>query len=508
MLRRSSSLPLWAFVLVACAGAVDARAEDEMVWNGSLALRTQATVPSWAETLSSTADQPLLHGLVEANAQTRAKWFDKRLSLVSDVSLFAQRGFFFVDDGDAVLDHDIAEHHPRLVISELSLRLELFETVDVTVGKQRVVWGTGIANNPTDVINPPRDPTDPAFQRAGTWQLKVDVPLENLTWSAFFAPTILHSEVGVPVAAFAWPDFAFRSAAKRDNELHWSAGARLYVLVADTDLNLWVVWSNLDAPNDATGTASTFADKTRLMASASRLLGDQIEVHGELRLQTGSSRVYVDEDCVVDDAALVGCAFGGTAPIARTDLESDELVPHALLGFRWLPPDESVFTVEYLYAGDGYDNDELAAFFALQALVRDRTRAGLPVPTLGPASTDGLPARNPVDVLRQHTLFLSYTRPRIFDDFTVGVGAVVAVEDLSSLVNVSLTWSAREWLQLQAFAFVPTPSLPRLAGGDVAIFANPFSAPLVNDSTGDRIVGAYDVVPFSARAVVEARVFF
>ncbi|MDP2342761.1 MAG: hypothetical protein Q8O67_17530 [Deltaproteobacteria bacterium] len=468
-------------VVVVVCFALSARAEDELGFNGSLAGRGQLTLPS-SSSLSSTRDLPIVHGLAEANVQARGRWFDRRLSLLADASLFAQRGFGFYDDGDFFLDHDIPEDHPRLVVSELSLRAELFEHLDVTVGKTRVVWGSGISSNPTDVLNPPRDPTDPSFQRAGIWQLKVDVPVDNVTWSAFFAPTILHTEAGLPMAAFAWPSYAIAGAARRDSELHWAAGARLYALVADTDLNLWMVWSNL--------AGDAFEDKTRVMGSVSRLVGDQLEVHGEVMFQTGTTRLYADEGCVDDDGALLGCVIAGRLPIAAARLQDNDVLPRALLGFRWMPAEielltEAILTVEYLYAADGYDDDELAALFKLQALARDRIRRGepAPIPTTT-TSSDGLPPRVGVDALRKHTLFVSFTKPRIFEDFTVTAGLVAAPEDLSGLVSLNTVWSAQEWLQLQAFVFVPVPSL---LGDDVDAFGGS---------------------PFAARAVVEARVFF
>ncbi len=478
------------------AGAPAAQAEDELLWNGSVAGRGQLTLPS-SSSLSSTRDLPIVHGLAEANLQARGRWFERHLSLLVDASLFAQRGFGFVDDVQVIFDHDIAEDHPLLVVSELSLRAELLEHLDLTVGKTRVVWGSGIATNPTDVLNPLRDPTDPSFQRTGIWQLKLDVPVDNVTWSAFFAPTILHTEAGLPVAALAWPSFAIGGAAPRDNELHWAAGARLYALVLDTDVNLWMVWSNL--------ATDAFKDKVRMMGSVSRLVGDQLEVHGEVLLQTGTTRPYADPGCVADDASLVGCVIAGRQPVTLAKIDDDEVLPRALLGVRWMPSGapltDAILTVEYLYAADGYDVDELGDLFALQALVRDRVRAGQPTPTPPSTSSDGLPSRVGVDALRRHTLFLSFSKPRIFEDFTLTAGAVAAPEDLSGLLTGNVLWSAQEWLQLQAFVFVPVPSGARLL--DVRGASWP-SAPVVNDD----VTGAFDGSPFSVRALIEARVFF
>ena len=103
-------------VPLVCASALapaPARAadDDELTWNGALATRGLLTTPS-DHALLSTADQPVLGALVEANLQARGRWFERSLSLVSDASLFVAGGSVYADlDEDgylvAVDDHDV-----------------------------------------------------------------------------------------------------------------------------------------------------------------------------------------------------------------------------------------------------------------------------------------------------------------------------------------------------------------------------------------------------------------
>jgi hypothetical protein len=513
--RASVFAPTFALAagIVVSVGAA-ARADEGVMWNGSVAGRALLTTPS-DHALLSTRDQPVLGALFETNVQARGQWFDRTLSLVSDASLFLAGGAVYADlDADGVLvavaDHDVVAHRPRLVLSEVRLRWDPFEHVNVTVGKQRVVWGAGFANNPTDVLNPPRDPTDPAFQRAGVWLARVDAPFEHVTFSAFVAPAVLLQANGLPVAMLRTPDFDFVGGPPRDDDLHWAAAARAYALVADTDVNVWAVWKDRYG-DDVEGRAQG-------MVSVSRLVGAGVELHGEALLQKGSARVATNPDCVVDDAALRGCALAGTSPLDRDLVDDTALFPRVLVGGRYMPADESLLSIEYLYAADGLDVDAFGNLVFVQKRAGQAQRAGIAVPLPSPgAGADGLPARFGFDVVRRHYLFASYQRPHtLHEDLTVGATLVTALEDLSSVASASATFSARDWLQVSAFAFVPVPSLDR-AVPDNALQAfvdglartDPLRAWLPSTPTiDDERWGAFDGVPFALRGVVEVRAFF
>ena len=61
------------------------------------------------------------------------------------------------------------------------------------------MWGPGFAANPLDLLNPNKDPTDPAFQRAGAWMARVEVPLESLALTVVYAPQVTAQSSGLLV---------------------------------------------------------------------------------------------------------------------------------------------------------------------------------------------------------------------------------------------------------------------------------------------------------------------
>ncbi len=510
------------FLLATSLPSFGALAQD-LEFHGSLAERLEATLVRGGA-LVSTRDMPRLRSVSEANLQARARLLDDRLTLYSDVSAFYLVGGGFVDtDLDSgmltpVEPHDVVSLRPRVVFSEAYLDVEPLAHLRVTVGKKRVVFGSGQHVSPTDVLNPARDPTDTAFQREGSVVAIVDLPFESFTLTGLVSPAVLYEESGIPYAVYDYPRYApalsvmapDAFADPRDDEDHFAAALRLYALLFDTDVNLWLVYSNLY--RDA------FEDKLRLMASASRTIFDYHEVHFELLAQTGSARLYPNGDCVTDQAALARCAMSQRSPLAATRLDDEDVLPRLLLGSRSFLPDESILSVEYLYQADGYTRAELADFVRLQSLVGELQRKGL-VSASAPSTADGgaLPSRFQFDPVRRHYLFLSYQKPRVFDDWTLAGTLITAVEDLSSIASFHASWMAQEWLTLSLFGFFPLPSVSRVSswidGDPLDAVAEAGDAetrdwlPLA-PRIGGEPYGEYDAVPFDLRLMGELRIYF
>src|SRR3712207_1800794 len=113
---------------------------------------------------------PALANLSEGNMQVKLR-YGPSLSAGADLSLFWQGAGFFrgVDTGGEeveLAERDVPLYRPSAVVSELFASWEAAPHLNLTLGKKRVVWGSGMAVNPTDLLNPPKDPTDPAGQRA------------------------------------------------------------------------------------------------------------------------------------------------------------------------------------------------------------------------------------------------------------------------------------------------------------------------------------------------------
>jgi hypothetical protein len=436
-------------------------------------------------------DVPAIADLSEGNLQLRLRWGDFGLAY-ADWSLVWQKGAVFrgADKNGAevaLADHDVPALRNAAVVSELYGTWNLAEHFNVTLGKKRVVWGPGFASNPTDLLNPPKDPTDPAMQRAGSWLLRLEAPFETWTASAVVAAKVTQQYAGLP-SGLAWHTDAQHTADKTlDAEPHFAAAVRGYLLWNDSDINVFGYLTHLY--NDA------FRYKPRVGASFSRVLFDALEVHVEGLVQQGSAKPFADPMCVADLGALVGCVGQGKAPIGFSRLDGDQIHTRTIVGGRWMFANQAALSLEYLIQTDGYDRQEFEAFAKLAAVRREAVHMGLPVPPgLGPSAPTGdpgSPQKFAFEPMRRHYAFLTYMQPQIRDDFTVTAVALLGLADLSGQVTASVAWSVREWLTVTLQGFAGLPGLDSLGAGTAA-----------------GRISEFELMPAVWRGIASARVFF
>jgi len=516
-----------AFLVVGASFAGGARADDGMTFYGSLASRAQGTAPR-TTSLRSTRDLAMLSLLSEANLRGDGRYLDERVSVFLDVSAFliAQGGYADVDADGAltgVPDHEVTGAAPFVALSEFGVSVEPFDHLLLTFGKRRVTFGSGQAANPTDVLNPRRDPTDPSFQRTGVLLARADVPFERVTFTAIFSPAVLSSSHGLPHAVLAWPS-ALRTddalAPPRvpdvDDDLHYAAIARVYALVEDTDVNAWIVATHRYQDDDAL--------RPRVALSLSRVFFTSHELHLEALVQQGSTRRQANPACVDDANALGACLFADTPVFVQDLVDEERPVLRALVGWRFMPDDGSMLTVEYLYHSDGLSPGAFGDVAQLLSVVGEAERSGATTSGGSSTTSDGaLPARFAFEPLRRHTLLASYMVPAVADDFTLQATVIASVEDLSSVASGAVLWQAREWLQLSVFGFLPIPSpgaVSRSLADDERVGVDVLGA--LSDAApvgtrgyvprgavvGDRVYGEYDLAPFAGRIMLEARAYF
>jgi hypothetical protein len=441
--------------------------------------------------LVPTDDLPQLQELVEFNAQVKVK-LRERTYLSSDVSLIGNvSGEYHGRDANGadvrLDDHNSAQGLPVVSINELFLFHEFVPQLNVVLGKKRVVWGPGLAINPTDLLNPRRDPTDPTLQRSGSWLAEVEAPFESMTFSLLFAPTQLASVSGIPTAFVTYPTWN-----KVDDLVHFQAAARWYLLVKDADVNVMAFYGN--------SSIDAFRDKFRLGLTFSRYFFTDYELHAEALIQQGSARQTIEPACVDSTVGALACVKAGTQVLQTTRLNDHTFLPKVLVGTKRQFSDDSLISLEYLYQADGWDRAQFQAFANGLSLLDEGRRAGLPVNRIPGAnallgqssSSDGLPARVNFDPRGQHYLFLTFQKPRIFDDFTASIVVIANLTDFSTIWSPSLAWSATEWLTLTLYAFVP------LQGPDSLAVTTPSGTP----------VSEFSASPYAVRALLEARVFF
>jgi hypothetical protein len=440
--------------------------------------------------LVPTDDQPQLQALLELNTQVKVG-IRAHTFAYSDLSLVANRSgayHAFRDGHDVLLDdHATAAASPVVSLNELYASHELWPELNVLVGKKRIAWGAGTAFNPTDLLNPRRDPTDPTFQRAGAWLAQVEAPLPWATFTLLFAPTVLEQQSGIPTTVLTWPDSANRGAG-----LHYQLAARAYALVADAELNAMLYFGNQSV--------DAFRAKPRLGLSASRFFFTDYELHLEALVQQGSPRQVVTGACVAGVAQAAACSAAKTPFLATPRLDDTTLLPRVLLGSRRQFADDSMLSIEYLYQADGWGGQEYQDYANALDLAAKGRAAGLSVAQVPGAaellgqstSTDGLPSRFAFDPRGRHYLLASFQKPRIRDDFTATLTVVANLADLSSLLSTSLAWAATDWLTLTLYAFLPLPGPDSLAPKTPAGVA----------------VSEYGAAPFAVRTLLELRAFY
>jgi hypothetical protein len=388
------------------------------------------------------APRPRLQDLFEANLQLKVG-LGPRGFVGADLSLFWQWAGLY-DDGQG---RDLPAYRPLTAVSELHATYELTPHLNVTAGKKRVVWGPGLAQNPTDLLNPAKDPTDPTAQRAGAWLARVELPYDRFTLSFVGAAQILRQYAGLPTSLITYPGYPTAEAARgwtaddRDGRSHFALAARAYALVADSDVNVIYAYTNLY--NDA------IPRRHRGGMTVSHVLGGW-ELHGELLLQTGTARPPLPVDCPPRD-----CLAALGTPLTTG------FRPRALVGARYLFADNAMLSAEYSYNGPGLTGPDFARYLnVLAAASTDPELAEALAGATAPAADPGTPQRYNFDPLRRHYLFLSYSKPQIHNDFTIAAVMLVSLADLSGQLNPSVTWSAREWLSLNVAAYLTIPSPP------------------------------------------------
>lgn len=462
--------------MLAALALLAATAGDPPSFHGFLSERLTLTHPR-ADAPLSTAGLDVVEALTEANLQGRARLLDERLLVAVDASAYLSLGAVHADydeDVDALVgvgDPSRVDARPFVVFSEAFASLEPLDHLVLTAGKRRVVWGPGFAASATDVLMPPRDPTEPSSQREGALLVAVDAPFPTFTLTAMFLPKVLDEVAGLPRVLYV---------DELRDELRYAAVLRGYALVLDADVNAWVVHSNLWDDDRQ--------DQLRAMATFARTIFGAHGVHLEGQLKRGSGRRYANDECLPEDLDLLACMRGGTPILEQKRADEDRVHLELLAGWRFMFDDDAVLSAEWLYQSDGLGAEEFEDLVLLQRKVGALQRAGLRGPALGGERGGGTPLKLAPTFLRRHHVFASWTKPRIADDFALGATWIVAPEDGTSIAAAQGQWSAREWLTLSLSAYAPLPSPLRALDED--------------------FVGEADLAPFSARVVAEARVWF
>ncbi len=204
----------------------------------------------------------------------------------------------------------------EVLLDQLWLKLDIGRTVFVTLGRQRIKWGSGHTWNPTDFLNRERkNPLDIFDQRTGVNLVKVHLPLEKLGWNFYAIGTLDESAKPEDVGG------AFRAE----------------VLINQTEL--------------AAGAAVRKDRPMRLGFDISSAIWD-FDVHSELALLHEVTSAFWKGELVPEH---------GITPdeYSRKDDWIPQLVIGADIQLRYSEEDNVILGAEYFFNDAGYADEQL-----------------------------------------------------------------------------------------------------------------------------------------------------
>jgi hypothetical protein len=316
-------------------------------------------------------------GVLEVNTQPKLRLFSNHFTLAADLSVLATTP---------------QQPYVQVALSEIYMQVSVADSVYIMLGRRRVVWGTGLSWNPTDLVNPPRDLLEPVRTRAGALMLPmVDVALSAVTLSAFMSAPVTYNTWGLPThISINQPVF----------------GARAFTNQIGTDWSLMYFYDVGKKRNSLGGAFSS-------------VLFDVYELHAEAILHIGE----VDRPPL---ATIQACGPG---------IDTPQYGGAAVLGGRRDWNDRSLVALEFLYNSAGYS----PADYALVRTELPCLRAAAAVaqaqdPTRPPIITQQMV------LARQFYLSVLAQRPHITEEGWlehVGVsgGAIMSLSDASSILQ-------------------------------------------------------------------------
>jgi hypothetical protein len=181
-----------AAALAACALATAQDSEGAVPEAGSPALGFSLAGSAGAElSIGFVNEDSAFAPASAADASSAAGLIDGKLTFSKNYSALGLLDFSFRDA--MAIDHESGTtiEEPTFIINELYADLNLGDALFLRLGKQRLSWGAGYVFNPSDPVNPPKDPTANRAVREGVPALKAELISEYVSLMAF---TVLHDE--------------------------------------------------------------------------------------------------------------------------------------------------------------------------------------------------------------------------------------------------------------------------------------------------------------------------
>jgi hypothetical protein len=208
-------------------------------------------------------------------------------------------------------------------IREFSFDLSLMDELDITIGKKILKWGPGYAFNPTGVVEPQRSPSDPSDRLGQNEGRKL------VSVTAFLGKSSL---------TFVYiNDVQYTS-----SKLYWSKqefALRAYTFVNGFDLSLIGHYKE--------------GDRLETGFNYAKVIGNNLELHGEVLAKKGSSAEYHQVITSDNDEQIFS-----SNPYVTLYNQSDRIFYKILLGGQYTFENGINIAIEYYHNAEGLSKIE------------------------------------------------------------------------------------------------------------------------------------------------------
>ena len=272
----------------------------------------------------------------------------------------------------------------KFEVSELSFKYSVASWLDLSVGREIEHWGTGYAWNPTGVVNPKKDPSDPGDRRSlfrGVDMAAADIFVK-----------------GWDITALGTPEIAWTG---KDGRHLLSTGwaTRAYRLIKGTDVALSASGGN-GLPNSQG-------------VSLARVFGNALELHSEAAYLSNTVRYLPSSEDLV--------------PMRR---------PHAevLAGGQYTFHHNVNVVTEFYHSGLGLTGSEWNGYREFVDSARESLAEGNPQPFLL-ANTQFTPLQ-----MSKNYTFLRVLWPIQLNRLELETIVISSLRDGSSLIQPGISW--------------------------------------------------------------------
>jgi hypothetical protein len=242
---------------------------------------------------------------------------------VATTGLYLGEGVVSTSLGFTATTNSLGVPAYAFAVRELALDVSLGDALDLVAGKKILKWGTGYAFNPTGVVEPQRSPSDPSDR------LNQNDGRNLVSLTAFFGKTSLTAvylnDARYENSSFQWG--------------HNEIALRAYTFLEGLDLSLVAHYRE--------------GDRLEVGANTSYVIGEDLELHGEILGKKGSSMLY-HSILGSDDPAQIFAAF----PYAPLYADSKQVFVKSLIGGQYTLGSGVNIALEYYHNDEGLSLQE------------------------------------------------------------------------------------------------------------------------------------------------------